>query len=94
MVWLKLNPALHLLGQQVAVVEDCSTNQLITRTSGNPGDIDSDIVALELRGGVLSLTSQADDYTAKRSTVTTLRYLHQAPQQGLIVSEKSVPLSP
>lgn len=92
LVWLELNSTLQVLSQQTEALEDCFSNTYLTRWSGKNRDDapDTDDPTLELRGGVLEVSTEKSDYDTKLDTLTTVRYQRAFPEKGLVILVKKV----
>ena len=95
LIWLKFDTSLKVITRASAMVADCATSTSITELNGKPApELEDTELKLEMRGGILQLKYQDDDSTNKITTVTTLRYNHQTPERGLVISSVKTKLKP
>jgi hypothetical protein len=89
LIWLKLTPALKMVGRQAEVIEDCAGNVSIDHYTGmKAGQTEPSETRLELQGGLLEVVPTTPTSAPDTTTYTTVRYQHAFPEQGLKVSSK------
>lgn len=91
LLWLKLNQQLVVQKKQASLVMDCISDITLTKWVGRTGNDIKDATdpKLEMRGGVLQLEFERDDYINKKKTVSKLRYDHRNPEKGLVISSQT-----
>ena len=95
LIWLKFDTNLKVIARASAMIADCATSTEITELNNKPATgFEDQELKLEMRGGVLQLRYQDDDFTNKTTTVTTLRYNHRTPERGLVISSVKTKLKP
>ena len=95
LIWLKFDANLKIITRASAMVADCATSTGITEINNKPAvGLEDQELKLEMRGGVLQLRYQDDDFTKKITTVTTLRYDRKMPERGLLISSVKSKLKP